>query len=229
MRIFKKAIGGFLMGVGAIIILMSLISPSESKGATVILIIFGLLFIVPGLLLFRKKATIKALDNQIKEQTESIVHTTPKQKDPAYNTYYFNVAGISYREQDIFDKIMIENYEYEKSKKELLEDGYEDGDIIYKYDIADEEALLVPEPTNEYDPNAIKVMIGDIHVGYVPKDETIEVSEILKKEVIEVICRFTYGPYKIIEDDYDDMTDTVKTNVRTVNNNVSGRVTIKYN
>lgn len=29
---------------------------------------------------------------------------------------------------------------------------------------------LVPEPTNKYDRHAIKVMSGDMFVGYVPKD-----------------------------------------------------------
>ena len=27
-----------------------------------------------------------------------------------------------------------------------------------------------PEPANIYDPNAIKLMVGDIHIGYMPKE-----------------------------------------------------------
>lgn len=38
--------------------------------------------------------------------------------------------------------------------------------------------MLVAEPDNPYDPNAIKVLTGDgHHVGYVPKDMTSEVRE----------------------------------------------------
>lgn len=38
--------------------------------------------------------------------------------------------------------------------------------------------ILMAEPDNPYDPNAIKVLTGDgHHVGYVPKDMTSEVSE----------------------------------------------------
>jgi len=33
-------------------------------------------------------------------------------------------------------------------------------------------ASLVPDPTNPYDSNAIKVMISGHHVGFVPKDQT---------------------------------------------------------
>ena len=38
---------------------------------------------------------------------------------------------------------------------------------------------LVPEPDNEYDPNAIRVLLNGVHVGYVPKDKTAEVKSIL--------------------------------------------------
>lgn len=31
---------------------------------------------------------------------------------------------------------------------------------------------LVPEPENKFDPNAIKVMHGETHLGYIPKIET---------------------------------------------------------
>lgn len=35
---------------------------------------------------------------------------------------------------------------------------------------------LVHEPTNAYDPNAIKVMWDGIHLGYIPKNETATVK-----------------------------------------------------
>lgn len=31
---------------------------------------------------------------------------------------------------------------------------------------------LIPDPDNEYDPDAIKICVGDYHLGYVPKDQT---------------------------------------------------------
>lgn len=34
---------------------------------------------------------------------------------------------------------------------------------------------LVPEPDNKYDPNAIKIMNGDIQLGYVPKKFSAEI------------------------------------------------------
>lgn len=43
--------------------------------------------------------------------------------------------------------------------------------------------LLVPEPTNTYDPNAIKIVWEGIHLGYVPKTETATVRQFGWKEL----------------------------------------------
>lgn len=46
---------------------------------------------------------------------------------------------------------------------------------------------LVPEPTNTYDSDAIKVQVSGWHIGYVPSDETSEVHQVLNKEHISYI------------------------------------------
>lgn len=44
------------------------------------------------------------------------------------------------------------------------------------------EVLLEPEPTNPYDPNAIKVMLpNNIHIGYVPAKHCEEVLEMMNQ------------------------------------------------
>lgn len=40
-------------------------------------------------------------------------------------------------------------------------------------------AHLVPEPSNQYDRNAVKVVIGQWHIGYVPREISAEVAAIL--------------------------------------------------
>ncbi len=49
---------------------------------------------------------------------------------------------------------------------------------------------LEPEPTNQYDPNAVKIIYNDgetdIHVGYVPKNFSAEISAAL--EIEPVVC-----------------------------------------
>lgn len=49
--------------------------------------------------------------------------------------------------------------------------------------------LLVPEPDNKFDPNAIKVLWDGIHLGYVPKTETATVRQYgwTEMKVVEVV------------------------------------------
>jgi hypothetical protein len=41
-------------------------------------------------------------------------------------------------------------------------------------------ALLVPEPQNQYDPNAVAVQIGGQHVGYLPRDLALRFSAAIR-------------------------------------------------
>lgn len=48
---------------------------------------------------------------------------------------------------------------------------------------------LVEEPTNKYDPNAIKVIVDGKHIGYVPAKKCKKVKDILhKKTITEMVC-----------------------------------------
>jgi hypothetical protein len=50
-------------------------------------------------------------------------------------------------------------------------------------------ANMVPEPTNPYDSNAIKIVTGNGHrVGYVPKDMTQSVREFVEKLPCQCYC-----------------------------------------
>lgn len=48
---------------------------------------------------------------------------------------------------------------------------------------------LEPEPTNKYDPNAIKILSGVEHVGYVPKTLSAEIATMI--ELNECECEIT--------------------------------------
>ena len=45
----------------------------------------------------------------------------------------------------------------------------------------DTEALLVPEPSNPHDPNAVMVQIAGKLVGYLPRDEAVAYGETLRQ------------------------------------------------
>lgn len=71
-----------------------------------------------------------------------------------YATVPIKVAGISYRGEDAYRAL--------------------------KYASNDSIITLVAEPTNPHDKNAVKVMLDDIHIGYIPRDNSYSVAKNLK-------------------------------------------------
>ena len=95
--------------------------------------------------------------------------------------FKFNVAGLSYRSDDIPNKWF--------HKPDADCDGLS--------------AELIPEPDNKHDKNAIKVIVSGIHVGYVPRNLTANVKNIMDKfNVYEIDAYF-------IRDDDDESAEVV--------------------
>ncbi|NEU29948.1 hypothetical protein GN156_04045 [bacterium LRH843] len=95
------------------------------------------------------------------------------------------------------------------TKREMLEYGEEqtefEGQIIL------DAVRLVPEPTNTYDPNAIKVFIKDVnggehHVGYIKREDTAKVTELIQSDNFKSIdVSFTGGKHRSVE--FDTVAD----------------------
>lgn len=97
------------------------------------------------------------------------------------------------------------------STKELREELEEYGLKVFKYQDLDFFNIeLVPEIDNKYDPNAIKVLIFNNHVGYVPATvaKTIRKYFDNKKYNFVIEGEIKGGPYK----EWDDLNDKVITN-----------------
>ena len=117
-------------------------------------------------------------------------------------SYKFKVAGLSYHLDDLWS-LEQPNDDYDMAKRAIIEDGLED-EKIYKTFWMIGKTELIPDPDNEYDPNAIKVLMDGKLVGYVPKDETAEVKKLLDSGLIKHIASdVTGGNYKIVHSDYD--------------------------
>ena len=111
----------------------------------------------------------------------------------------FKVAGVQHHKADFID-ILDESYEYELTKSELM-DIYCEGEYIFKYEIYDGLAELVPEPDNKYDKNAIAVIVEGVKIGYVPKDMCSKVLPLIDDRH-DFHVSILGGPYKeLIEDD----------------------------
>ena len=73
--------------------------------------------------------------------------------------------------------------------------------IKQQYDLegtpcADADAILVPEPTNQYDPDAVMVMVPlengqPFHVGYLPKDS--DLKQMVKKALPATVMVKDFG------------------------------------
>lgn len=97
------------------------------------------------------------------------------------------------------------------STKELREELEEYGIKVFKYQDLDFFNIeLILEVDNKYDPNAIKVLIFNNHVGYVPATiaKTIRKYFDNKKYNFVIEGEIKGGPYK----EWDDLNDKVITN-----------------
>ena len=137
------------------------------------------------------------------------------------SAYSFNVTGTSYHQKDIRE-LCWENNDYSLSKRELIKQDMID-EPIYKYSVDFAFVSLIPDPDNEYDRNAIKVMHRNTLLGFVPKENTDTVHKILAGPY-DVTAEVYAGPYKTVRENEDSDGYVVEKE----DQNVGLKITIKY-
>ena len=147
----------------------------------------------------------------------------PDKPLPKVKRYSFKVAGISFHENEIRDCLLMENEDYNMSRKDLIDMGMTDT-MIYQYNDLSTNVQLVPEPDNPHDPDAIKVITDGAHIGYVPSKEISTVRDLLNADGLMIGCSFHGGEYKILTED----PDTGKYKLEKGKNNIGAVVTLKY-
>lgn len=102
-----------------------------------------------------------------------------------------NVAGVKYYEANIL-KMAVENPDYFLSDKEIIKKrlGCE---RIYQYKFSANKAELLPDTSNPHDPNAVKVMVDNLHVGYIKAGSCKQILKLLANDNIERIDAEIYG------------------------------------
>lgn len=114
----------------------------------------------------------------------------------------FNIAGTSFRQDEIFSLAQY-NDDYRLTNKELVEQGYED-ERCYKYYFNPKGTQLIPEPDNEKDPNAIKVVTGGVHIGYVKASDCAHIKELMESgNVSSYGVDLEGGPFRVVSEDED--------------------------
>lgn len=115
----------------------------------------------------------------------------------------YKVTGTSHYLDNILG-LATENIDYDLSKKELVDEGY-DNERIYQYNFYPSKTELVPEPDNPYDPNAVKVMVDGVLVGYIKAGSCTHILKVLKEDrIVKIECEIGGGNYKYLGYDEDE-------------------------
>lgn len=119
------------------------------------------------------------------------------------------VTGMEHYIDNLMN-LAVENPDYDMSKKEIVDNGM-DGERIYEYDFYASTVMLVPEPENIYNKNAVKVVIDGEHVGYIKQGSCSRILKLLREDRIQRIeAEVGGGNYKVVYEDYDDDTYTLE-------------------
>ena len=121
--------------------------------------------------------------------------TEPTRTEVFNCTIVFEVAGI-YNYKENISKLATPMKKWSMTDEQLIQKY--PGKKIYKNYYANEPLQLVYEPTNPYDPNAIKVFINNLHVGYVPKEQCTRIKQILETGAVTITATVSGGDSKII-------------------------------
>ena len=116
----------------------------------------------------------------------------------------FRIAGISHYTDNILNNLVSDNPDYEMTAKELIEQ-YDPGDRIFEYDFDDKNVALVPEPDNPHDPNAIRVEVRGILIGYIKSGSCSHVKNLLKSpDFAGMDLTIGGGKFKRVYEDEND-------------------------
>lgn len=123
------------------------------------------------------------------EKTETQIATTVKQekiKPHEFNTF---IAGVQYENsegksiQRIIKAYVQDNYDYNNFEDYTNKEIKEYNESIWEFDLEEYDTILFEdEPTNEFDPTAIKVIHEEMgHIGYIPKKDKQKLKNFLAK------------------------------------------------
>lgn len=130
------------------------------------------------------------------------VSATPSKPKPVIEKHH--IAGVTSYMKNIMS-IAIENDDYPKTKRELVDDFLIDERVFqYFWDVLKVE--LIEEADNPHDKNAIKVLIDDVHVGYIKKGSCSHIKKLIKSgNIAKISAQIGGGKYKYVyEDEYTE-------------------------
>jgi len=116
-------------------------------------------------------------------------------KTPGAKTVYHKVSGTSRKQKELLARGK-KNPDYALTKRELVK-KWPDGVTVYEYKFSPKKAELVPDPDNEHNPKAIKVLVDGVHVGYIKDGSCAHIHKLLRENRLQsVTAQIVGGKYK---------------------------------
>ena len=123
-----------------------------------------------------------------------VPQTTPEIPKPQTH----RVTGVKYYEKNLLQISKEENPNFQLTKKDLIKNDLID-QAIYQYTFHPQNVELIPEPTNEHDPNAVKVVVDGQHVGYIKAGSCKRILNLISGErIAKIECAISGGSYKAV-------------------------------
>ena len=166
-----------------------------------IFIILCAITIVIGLVGISQKGEPPKIDDGIKDVVSQVMDSSPAESIPENNREFW----------DRILKLILERHKAERSITFTVVGGY------YRSKAAQEEYInldvaspisLRREPNNRYDPYAVKVISDRKHIGYVPRDLSRLVTDVIEQKCISE-CYVVENDYAFRLDDADGMQVTL--------------------
>lgn len=134
---------------------------------------------------------LKKVIDSAPPQQNPVANQPVSEKKPPKKEERHRIAGTSYQ-QDAIISLGTLNPNYKLNKSQLIKKKLVNTPV-YEYNFKTYEADLVPEPSNEYDPNAIKVMIAGKHVGYIKKGSCAHIKKLINTGLIKSVTATIKG------------------------------------
>ncbi len=199
----KKGTAILLMILGIVIMVMSLLLILAVPVAGAIFLAFGIFVLVLGIKGKKKPSPVaqaSVVQAPVVQNPTVMPPSPPRQVNDGEN---LKVAGVSYR-QDTIRSLGQKNDDYFLSQNQIKED-YAD-ERIYEYEFDPQPVEFRYEPENEYDPNAIAIYAGGVHIGYVKKGSTAHIRKLIEGGIIEkAVCEISGGNYKYYDSDTEEL------------------------
>lgn len=160
------------------------------------------LYTIPAFII-RKIIEIESSKKTTTSTQTATASLQPTQATDPANIKTYRATGMSYHMEELLS-LALENDDYTKTKKELVDDDLVD-QRIYEYEFYPIKTELVPEPDNPHDPKAIKVVVDGAHIAYIKAGSCAHLLKVIKEDRIGgICCEINGGKYKYISCDYDE-------------------------